>query len=148
MNHKSGSLALTLVLVLGGCSWFGGPEVEQPAALVEFKPAAEVTKVWSADIGKGPDRRFLRLAPVRNGDTLYVVDVTGSARALAQAEGRLCTVPSAHVQARGAPGDARCRPHRPTAPHARRWHALHTPQLRTHALLPLAHHHLILGVQR
>lgn len=88
MNHKSGSLALTLVLVLGGCSWFGGPEVEQPAALVEFKPAAEVTKVWSADIGKGPDRRFLRLAPVRNGDTLYVVDVTGSVRALAQENGK------------------------------------------------------------
>jgi outer membrane protein assembly factor BamB len=82
----AGSLALALAL--GGCSWFGGPDVEPPAELVEFDPTAAITEVWSADIGKGPDRRFLRLAPVRHGDTLYVVDIKGSVRALAQANGK------------------------------------------------------------
>ena len=86
MNCKAGSLALALAL--GGCSWFGGPEVELPAELVEFDPAAAITEVWSADIGKGPDRRFLRLAPVRHGDTLYVVDIRGHVRALAQENGK------------------------------------------------------------
>jgi outer membrane protein assembly factor BamB len=86
VNRKAGSLALALAL--GGCSWFGGPDVEPPAELVEFDPTAAITEVWSADIGKGPDRRFLRLAPVRHGDTLYVVDINGNVRALAQANGK------------------------------------------------------------
>jgi outer membrane protein assembly factor BamB len=86
MNCKAGSIAL--LLALGGCSWFGGPDIEPPAELVEFDPAAAITEVWSVDIGKGPDRRFLRLAPVRHGDTLYVVDIKGSVRALAQENGK------------------------------------------------------------
>jgi len=86
MNHKAGPFVLTLAL--GGCSWFGGPDVELPAVLVEFEPAAAITEVWSVDIGKGPDRRFLRLAPVRHGDTLYVVDIKGRVRALAQENGK------------------------------------------------------------
>jgi len=86
MNCKAGSLALAMAL--GGCSWFGGPDIEQPAELVEFEPEAVISEVWSADIGKGPDRRFLRLAPVRHGDTLYVVDIKGRVRALAQENGK------------------------------------------------------------
>jgi outer membrane protein assembly factor BamB len=88
VSYKTGPLALALALVLGGCSWFGGPEVELPAELVEFEPTLAIKEVWSADIGKGPDRQFLRLAPVRNGDTLYVVDINGSVRALAQENGK------------------------------------------------------------
>jgi outer membrane protein assembly factor BamB len=83
LNHKTGSLALVLAVTLGGCSWFGGPDVELPSELVEFEPATTIKEVWSANIGKGPDLRFLRLSPVRNGDTIYVVDIQGSVRALA-----------------------------------------------------------------
>jgi outer membrane protein assembly factor BamB len=86
MMRRAGPLALALVL--GGCSWFGGPDVELPAALVDFEPAVAITEVWSVDIGTGPDRRFLRLTPARQGDTLYTVDIKGRVRALAQEDGR------------------------------------------------------------
>ena len=86
MMRRAGPVALALVL--GGCSWFGGPEVELPAALVEFEPVASITEVWSVDIGTGPDRQFLRLTPARHGDTLYVVDIKGRVRALVQDTGK------------------------------------------------------------
>ncbi|HWR87545.1 MAG TPA: outer membrane protein assembly factor BamB [Acidiferrobacterales bacterium] len=86
MMRKAGPLALALAL--GGCSWFGGPDVEQPAVLVEFEPSAAITQVWSVDIGTGPDRQFLRLGPARHEDTIYTVDVKGRVHALAQQDGK------------------------------------------------------------
>jgi outer membrane protein assembly factor BamB len=89
MMHRAGLLAV--LLVLGGCSsWlgFGGSDVEKPAALVDFKPSAAITDVWSRDIGTGPGRQFLRLTPALHGDTLYTVDIRGHVRALAQADGK------------------------------------------------------------
>ena len=79
---------LVLATVLGGCSWFGGADVEPPAGLVDFEPAFAVEEVWSVDIGTGPDRQFLRLAPARHGDTIYTVDTKGRVRALATEDGR------------------------------------------------------------
>ena len=80
--------ALVLALVLGGCSGLGGPDVETPAALIDFEPSIAITELWSADIGTGPDRQFLRLVPALQGDTLYAVDIKGRVRALAQKDGR------------------------------------------------------------
>jgi len=86
MIRKAGPLAL--VLALCGCSWFGGPDVEPPAVLVDFEPSVAIQEVWSVDIGTGPDRQFLRLGPARHGDTIYSVDVKGRVRALAQEDGK------------------------------------------------------------
>jgi outer membrane protein assembly factor BamB len=86
MMRKAGPLALALAL--GGCSWFGGPDVEQPADLVDFEPSAVIKEVWSVDIGTGPDRQYLRLGAARHGDTIYTVDVKGRVRALAQEDGK------------------------------------------------------------
>lgn len=86
MKHGAGLLAL--LLSLGGCSWFGGSDVEPPAALIDFEPSAAIEEVWSVDIGTGPDRRFLRLGPARHGDTIYTVDIKGRVRALAQEDGK------------------------------------------------------------
>ena len=86
MMRNAGPLALALAL--GGCSWFGGPDVELPAALVDFEPSVAIKEVWSVDIGTGPDRQFLRLGPARHGDTIYTVDVKGRVRALAQVDGK------------------------------------------------------------
>jgi len=85
MNRCAGILGLSLVL--GGCSWFGGSDTELPAELVEFKPSFAVTKIWSTDIGKGPDVRFLRLKTARHGNRLYTVDIKGRVSALAQENG-------------------------------------------------------------
>ena len=86
MMRTAGPVALALAL--GGCSWFGGADVESPAVLVEFEPAVAITEVWSVDTGTGPDRQFLRLVPARHGDTLYVVVIKGRVRALAQEDGK------------------------------------------------------------
>ena len=86
MNCKAGPLAL--VLALGGCSWFGGTDVEPPAVLVNFEPSVSIKEIWSVNIGTGSDRQFLRLGPVRHGDTIYTVDVKGRVRALAQQDGK------------------------------------------------------------
>ena len=86
MNCKAGPLAL--VLALGGCSWFGGTDVEPPAVLVNFEPSVSIKEIWSVNIGTGPDRQFLRLGPARHGDTIYTVDVKGRVRALAQQDGK------------------------------------------------------------
>jgi outer membrane protein assembly factor BamB len=86
MNRTAAPLALTLAL--SGCSWFGGPEVDPPAELVDFEPAIAVSEVWSVNIGTGPDRQFLRLMPVRHEDMLYTADIKGRVRALAQDDGK------------------------------------------------------------
>jgi outer membrane protein assembly factor BamB len=86
MTRTTAAIALTLIL--GGCSWFGGPDADPPAALVDFEPAVAITELWSADIGTGPGRQFLRLVPALHGDTLYAVDIKGRVRALAQKDGR------------------------------------------------------------
>ena len=86
MNRIAGPLALAVVL--GGCSWFGGSDVELPAVLVDFEPSAAIKEVWSVNIGTGPDRQFLRLGAARHGDTIYTVDVKGRVRALAQEDGK------------------------------------------------------------
>jgi len=85
MMRSTGPLAL--VLILGGCSWFGGPDIDPPAELVEFEPSVAIREVWSVDIGTGPDRQFLRLGPARHGDMIYTVDVKGRVRALVLEDG-------------------------------------------------------------
>jgi outer membrane protein assembly factor BamB len=89
MMRRLGLLAA--LLVLGGCSsWLGyaGSDVEQPTALVDFKPTAAITDIWSKDIGTGPGRQFLRLTPALHADTLYTVDIYGHVSALAQEGGK------------------------------------------------------------
>ena len=80
--------AVVLTLLLASCSWFGDEPVEVPATLVDFKPAAVVTELWSVNTGTGPDRQYLKLAPVLHGGTIYVVDTKGHVRALAQDSGK------------------------------------------------------------
>jgi outer membrane protein assembly factor BamB len=76
-------LLAVLLFGIGGCSWFGSSSnVEPPAELVDFKPAVNVKEVWSRDIGKGPDERFLKLTPAEQGNTLYVTDRRGRVQAL------------------------------------------------------------------
>lgn len=86
MNRNAGPLAL--VLTLSGCSWFGGPDVESPASLINFEPSVAIKELWSVDVGTGPDRKFLRLGPAQHGDTIYTVDIKGRVRALAQEDGK------------------------------------------------------------
>lgn len=81
--------AVGSLLWLGGCGLFGGgADLDPPADLVDFEPAARIEELWSRDVGTGPDREFLRLAPALRRDVLYVSDLRGRVQAMAAADGK------------------------------------------------------------
>lgn len=70
-------LAAACATALGGCStikgWFGGDDDKptEPAALVEFTPSATVSRLWSADVGRGEGRLGTRQAPAIADGRVY-----------------------------------------------------------------------------
>lgn len=92
---KMRMIVISLALAVSGCStvsgWFGhGPAKPKPAALVEFKPAANLTEAWKGETGDtdgflfhpqaaGDDvfaaggRRVVRIA-IANGNTVWKTD--------------------------------------------------------------------------
>jgi outer membrane protein assembly factor BamB len=78
-----------LALVLSGCStvkgWFGGKDKEnekptEPAELVDFTPSLTVSKLWSANAGKGEDKLGLQQTPVVEDGKVYAAAVEGGVR--------------------------------------------------------------------
>jgi outer membrane protein assembly factor BamB len=78
-----------LALVLSGCStvkgWFGGKDKEnekptEPAELVDFTPSVTVSKLWSANAGKGEDKLGLQQTPVVEDGKVYAAAVEGGVR--------------------------------------------------------------------
>ncbi len=87
-------LGMTAIsLLLSGCgigSWLSGGEsnIEPPAELTEFTPAATVAPVWSDDFGSAGDGKFLKLTPLLRDGTIYVSDQAGTVRAYETQSGR------------------------------------------------------------
>lgn len=77
-----------IVLALGGCTtikgWFGGKKdkAAEPAELTDFTPSATVSKLWSAQAGKGEQRLGLRQRPMVADGRVYAAAVEGGVRAL------------------------------------------------------------------
>ena len=78
-----------LALVLSGCStvkgWFGGKDKEnekptEPAELADFTPSLTVSKLWSANAGKGEDKLGLQQTPVVEDGKVYAAAVEGGVR--------------------------------------------------------------------
>jgi len=82
----------SLVLALGagllsGCAWFswlpfvgnGGDDEArlEPAKLVDFEEEVRVRRAWSATIGDGLGKKYLRLRPAVAADRIYVADGYG-----------------------------------------------------------------------
>jgi outer membrane protein assembly factor BamB len=76
------------VLFLSGCSWFGSDNPDPPSRLTDFAPKAKISELWSAGIGTGPGKIFMRLQPALQRDVLYVSDARGRVRALARETGQ------------------------------------------------------------
>ena len=93
-----------MTLLVTGCSWFSDSPVELPAALIDFEPSATVTELWSQSTGTGPGRQYLKLAPVLHGSTVYVVDIKGRVRALAQDSGKELWKTSLDMEITGGTG--------------------------------------------
>ncbi len=68
-------------VALGACGFLkslgGDDEGPQPAPLVDLKPEIKITAAWSKNIGKGAGKRFMKLTPALEGDSIYVVDSSG-----------------------------------------------------------------------
>lgn len=89
LKHVAGVVLVAMALT--GCStvkgWFAGKDAEakkalEPAELVKFEPSVNVTKVWSANVGKGEGRIGLRQAPVVADGRVYAAAVQGGVHAL------------------------------------------------------------------
>ena len=84
---KRVAIAAFAVFVLGGCStikgWFGGDKdkKDEPAELTDFTPSATVSKLWSAQAGKGEDRLGVRQRPAVADGRVYAAGVEGGVRA-------------------------------------------------------------------
>ena len=88
-KHVAG-IAL-IAVSLTGCStvkgWFAGKDAAakkalEPAELTKFEPSVQVSKIWSAKVGKGEGRIGLRQAPVVSDGRVYAAAVQGGVHAL------------------------------------------------------------------
>ncbi len=79
------SVAVLLAGLMSGCSWMpfvgkGKPEPakkQEPAKLVKFKPEVRVRTEWSAGIGDGLGKKYLRIRPALAGDRIFLADGYG-----------------------------------------------------------------------
>lgn len=84
---KRAAVAAVVVLALGGCTtikgWFGGNKDKQnePAELTDFTASAQVSKLWSAQAGKGEKRLGVRQRPAVADGRVYAAAVEGGVRA-------------------------------------------------------------------
>jgi len=88
-------LAIILVVVLPGCSWFKditslGVEDEsvKPRELESFKKEIDLNQRWSTNIGKGAADRAIRLVPALSGNRIFAASANGMIKALNTSNGR------------------------------------------------------------
>jgi outer membrane protein assembly factor BamB len=106
-------LVLTaLAVALSGCSSikniFGKDKDDgkptDPAELVDFTPAATVTKLWSASAGKGENRLGVRQGPEIADGRVYAAAVEGGVRAFDLQTGKLVWSHDSDLRLSGGPG--------------------------------------------
>lgn len=87
--YKRIAIVAALALVLSGCGtvkgWFGGKDKEnekptEPAELTDFTPSVTVSKLWTANAGKGEDKLGLQQTPVVEDGKVYAAAVEGGVR--------------------------------------------------------------------
>ena len=85
---RAALLAIILVAVLPGCSWFKditslGVEDEsvKPRELESFKKEIDLNQRWSTNIGKGAADRAIRLVPALSGNRIFAASANGMIKA-------------------------------------------------------------------
>lgn len=101
-----------LALVLSGCStvkgWFGKDKSDgkptEPAELVDITATANVSKLWSANVGKGEKRLGVNQGPAVADGKVYAAAVEGGVRALDLQTGKSDWVYKSEERISGGPG--------------------------------------------
>lgn len=90
---KRALAALSMTLLLSGCSWLSGflggeDNSEPPTPLVELQDPLQLRELWSEGVGVGYDQYFVNLLPASDGGRIVVADHKGRVRALDALTGR------------------------------------------------------------
>jgi outer membrane protein assembly factor BamB len=95
---RAAAVGLCLLFV-GGCSWFSwlpwvdgkkktDTESLKPAKLTKYDPEVDIRRVWSAKVGDGLGKKYLRLRPVIVADRIFAADGYGRVEAFNRFDGK------------------------------------------------------------
>jgi outer membrane protein assembly factor BamB len=82
----------------------GEENSEKPAALVDFAPGAVVAELWSASVGHGTEKQFLKLQPVALEGKIFTAERAGEVHAIDEESGKRAWEKDLDVQITGGPG--------------------------------------------
>jgi len=87
-NRLNVAAILALSLLAGGCSWFSWlpwvdskPKPDEPADLTSYKAQVTISQRWSASIGSGLGKKYVRLTPYVVADRVVAADAYGNVEA-------------------------------------------------------------------
>lgn len=103
---------VALVAILSSCStvkgWFSKDKDDgkptEPAELVDFSATATVSKLWSANVGKGEERLGVRQGPAVADGRVYAAAVKGGVRAFDLQTGKSVWEYKSDARLSGGPG--------------------------------------------
>lgn len=78
---------LLATLALAACSTVEDTAAP-PAELTDFEPGARLTEVWRGTTGDAFNEKWVRMAPVLDGDVLYSANIAGQVTAYRPGDGR------------------------------------------------------------
>ncbi|WP_081500753.1 outer membrane protein assembly factor BamB [Dyella japonica] len=82
-------VALTSLVVLAGCHSFKKENVQPPTPLAkDFKPTAQVSKLWTTSVGDGAGDSGVRLRPAFADGVLYACSTDGKVAAIDATSGK------------------------------------------------------------
>ncbi len=104
--------ALLCVVALSGCTtvkgWFDGKKSDgkptEPMALTDITPSVTVSKLWSANAGKGEGRLGVRQGPVIADGRVYAAALAGGVRAFDLQTGKSVWTYDSKLRLSGGPG--------------------------------------------
>jgi outer membrane protein assembly factor BamB len=101
-SHAGALCLAALLCTLAACKSSNKPD--KPLALVDFPAQFALKRVWSASIGNGQPKLKLGLAPVADGQRLYVANGKGTVLALDARSGKRLWEQHLKAQLSGGPG--------------------------------------------
>ncbi|CAK0744044.1 Outer membrane protein assembly factor BamB [Gammaproteobacteria bacterium] len=103
---------LPLVLAIAACSWLSTPmewltgpaDPNPPSPPPVFQPSITITNVWSARVGSGTGKQWLRLMPALDAEQVYAASFDGTVQARRLSDGSLIWEVRTGLPITGGPG--------------------------------------------